>query len=447
MNIFLLFLTSLFMIGYYVIYSPSQKIDNSDTEDVVKMSDLRSIAECVINVQNAMMNDTTYDKPCVARYNVVGQYVCANNGANNEIIHVSCNGTPDFNFIVTKSKPLDRDDYGPMLEVIEKFYSDKGTFGIYDETNHGLLTADATGFRPISVAIYDDNSANLSEGQLVYVMQYKIPYIYEYPDPTCTPVSGSCENCENCPEGTTPDFHYGFCTCGLSPNQPVMPCPAGSHGVLGQCILNDDATEDCTEPDGGCGEDATWRADICACVSDTLNCSDDCDITQDFFNTSDVLCICPDDDGVPTEACRTIHSASKLAPVTAQTGKKDICGQMSNHCLSTVEKLDRTTNTYNTVCVPNAKMSGTRTCGPSEDPVCNDGNKSKAIYFGFNDDSYTSCIPKQGTVKTDWLDFKFEEIKDYIPEDKRDGKFHCMTCEHGIDTEHSNPPYVVVCKQ
>ena len=111
MNIFLLFLTTLFMIGYYVLYSPSQHVIDTTTEDVVRMSDLRAIAECVIGMENAKMNSEDYNDPCVARYQVVGGYVCGNSDDNGNIKPAACyENEPEFNFIVSYSYPLTVDE-------------------------------------------------------------------------------------------------------------------------------------------------------------------------------------------------------------------------------------------------------------------------------------------------------------------------------------------------
>ena len=128
MNIFLLLLSMLFMFGYYILSSPSQNIAQQDTEYAIKKADLRSVAECVVNAQNAAMYGEQFIDDCVERYKVTSQYVCM----NKRYSVVSCDvDDAEFNFIITTSFELPADEYNNMLEILEQYYPDAGTLGIF----------------------------------------------------------------------------------------------------------------------------------------------------------------------------------------------------------------------------------------------------------------------------------------------------------------------------
>ena len=65
MNIFILFLVTLLMAGYYLIGSPSVRIDRHETEYAVAAADMRAIAECAATAHNAMMRGDKFIDVCV----------------------------------------------------------------------------------------------------------------------------------------------------------------------------------------------------------------------------------------------------------------------------------------------------------------------------------------------------------------------------------------------
>ena len=190
------------MAGYYVISSPSQRIIQHETEYAIKRADLRSIAECVASAQNAAMYGEEFIDICTEKYGVTSQYICMNDKNN----VVSCDSTdsksPTYNFIITTSSEIPEGEYNNMLEILEKYYPDAGTFGIF--LNPGLMSAGSISNRTIPTKII--SSAHLQSGQLLYLMQYKIPVAtIDYP---------LVENSDiKCPAGTMKTYRFGRWQC------------------------------------------------------------------------------------------------------------------------------------------------------------------------------------------------------------------------------------------
>ena len=115
MNIFIMFLVALFMAGYYLLDSPSQKIVSHDTEYAISQSDMRTIAQCATAVHNAQINGFEFDDICVQQNGIVSEFICLNSGMK----VVSCdadNGRKKMNhYIVTATAPIADMYYNEML--------------------------------------------------------------------------------------------------------------------------------------------------------------------------------------------------------------------------------------------------------------------------------------------------------------------------------------------
>ena len=78
MNIFMMILVAVFMVGFYMISSPSQRVPEQETEYAIRMSDLRSVAECAVAAHNAKIRGTSFQDICIDQNSVTSQSVCMN---------------------------------------------------------------------------------------------------------------------------------------------------------------------------------------------------------------------------------------------------------------------------------------------------------------------------------------------------------------------------------
>ena len=481
MNIFLLFLTTLFMIGYYMLYSPSQQVTNTGTEDVVKMSDLRAIAECVIGMENAMMNSEGEEykntQPCVGRYGVDGDYVCAKDTDGGITKEVLCTeGDPEYNFIVSYSAPLTVDDYGPMLDIIEKYYQDKGTFGIYEDNK--LLAPSVSGHIDINPVISGTDSENprLENGKLVYVMQYKIPYSDAEPVNPDDP-----EEC-NPPKilMTTAD---GESVC-VTPDTPVS-CDMDGY-VLdenGVCVLLEEGectklekickeqTNNCVKEaieQGMCTEEAQCLENrICSELipdCDSMTCRTPGDLecpegtspsvyTDENTGETQIECIPNITNDEPTVHCNASQYVFTLQPLqpgaTIQSiPRRGRCGPCEKIGGS---RYNPETQNWDVLCIPDFTKMARPACNDaeiddcvpsptaSESCYCHDDNKR--LYFGFAADFDPQCLEYAGTEDS----VLSSVLLSVNPPQIRDGRWHCMECPNGVDELASVWPYIVVC--
>ena len=130
MNIFIMILVALFMAGYYLMGSPSQTVSQHDTEYAVLRSDLRTIAQCATAVHNAQINGTEFNDVCVTQNDIISRFICLDDKLKITNCEIVKNKKPAFSYIVTATAPLDAQDNNAMMDVLEQYYSDAGTFGI-----------------------------------------------------------------------------------------------------------------------------------------------------------------------------------------------------------------------------------------------------------------------------------------------------------------------------
>lgn len=451
MNIFLLFLTTMLMIGYYVIYSPSQNLEHLDTDSVITMADLRSVAECVIGAQNAGMDSVPYNDACVAKYidsttDTPYHYVCT----DNSYFMVPCNENPTFNYIVTYSKQLDEKHHASMLKIIEKLYQDKGSLGLYqyslEEDQTFLITADMSGRRTIAKQIFEEAGLESEDyeknnGRLVYIMQYQIPYMYSQPV-----VPGDASSC---PEGTIAVQRYGRWLC-IEKN-PQQSCPHGTEfdetTELCEPISNDDCANACEQLN--CGEEET-----CACYDDgTTECTADdiptCPDGSELIvdqDTNEYSCYEPE----PTEEtspCSDFNDSflyTNLRTTLGRTARiKNV--RCNTKCLKPTRICNAALGAYEYVCMPDPATAYIhRECWPDGTIGQDDcTGPYYGMYFGFTKQSRADGLTLNNGDPIDVLGLI---EKGLIPENKRDYKFHCKKCDYGINLDESADSLVVVCK-
>ena len=429
MNIFLLFISMFIMIGYYIMSSPSQNVAQQETEYVIQQSDIRSIAECVVNTQNAVMYCEDFKDECVERYGITSKYVfldnrnavtssgsmadlCANVGLDNV-------DTPEKNFIMTTSYVLPPEERNNMLDILEKYYSDRGTLGIVEVPK--LIVPDSVVAREIPQNVI--NAAELKDGQLAYIMQYRLP-----DDPGVEPGGEDPEN-PQCPDGYIAVKRFGHWQC--VPINPLVHCQEGTEW--------NSETQECepTEEFHCESENATLVKidDSWVCLEPTadINCEDG----VLMFNTTTLGwdCITVDNPEQVIENCNTSRPGYIFSYSDVKKANKTL--KVKTISCSRCEKPYMNPDTCEVYCLPDIGKLNTRTCF-SGDPECCKGD-NKGIYFGFTKNSRLDGLVDENGKK---IDISLNEILDENHAQNR--KFNCMECKYST-LKTSIRPYVAIC--
>ena len=433
MNIFLLFVSMFIMIGYYIMSSPSQNVAQQETQYVIEQSDIRSVAECVVSTQNEVMYCRTFTDDCVARYNITSQYVHVNRlgsviqkGSMSELcaeVERDPERVPYRTYIITTSYALPVEERNNMLDILEKYYSDRGNLGIIEGSR--LIVPDSIVARTIPENVI--SNANLQDGQLAYIMQYRTPTL-----PGDEPVNPDPDQPE-CPEGMTLVNIAGIWKC--RPLEPLTFCQEGT--VWNSETMDCEPTEEfeCENENATLVQmsDGTW---VCLEPNADIECENGVIVLNS--NTLEWECIKVENPSVFKENCNKkkpgyVFSLSDLKTTTGPTLKvKTIsCGRCEK---PTLDK-----ETCDMYCLPDVSKLNTRTCF-SGDPSCCTGD-DKGIYFGFTKTSRTDGIlGSDGKPVNIVLD---EILDDYHAQNK---KFNCMRCKYSsIDTSKSISPYTAIC--
>lgn len=401
------------MAGYYVISSPSQRINEHETEYAIKQADLRSIAECVVSAQNASMYGEKFIDPCTERYEIVSQYICMNDKYN----IVSCDSedsqTPEFNFIITTSYVLPESVYNNMLEILEKYYPDAGTFGIFIDPD--LMSAGSVSRRSIPKKVI--NAANLKSGQLMYLMQYTIPEkTIDYPM-----VDGSDIVC---PTGTMKTFRFGRWQC-IEYNYKTS-CTGDTiwdHDLM-ECVADETRKPLCSN-----NQTAVMVDDIWECVDPFADqtCAPGM-IARLNYTTLSWECV--EDPNAP----RTVKKCDNIAFMPKARGRVGATLRVRSISCTDCEMAVIDEETCETYCIPDVTKLNDPKCYNGDVTECSGINRG--IYFGFSHKSRIDGIPSLKSANV---------ILDRYHSQNR--MFNCMDCGEGIiDTEKSVSPYTAVCK-
>ena len=399
------------MAGYYVISSPSQRLVHQETEYAIKRADLRSVAECVVSAQNAYMYGEEFVDVCMERYGIISQYICMDKKYN--IVSCDSNNIPDFNFIITTSSPIPDKEYNNMLEILEQYYPDAGTFGVF--INPNLMSAGSISRRIIPQKVID--SAQLKNGQVMYIMQYTIPTVtIDYP------VTDGA-NIE-CPAGTMKTFRFGRWQC-IEYNYKTS-CTGDTiwDPVLMECVADETRIPLCSN-----NQTAVMIDDIWECVDpfSDQTCSPGM-IARLNYTTLTWECVEDPNTTKKVKKCDNITLMPQTHGVIGRTLR--VRSLSCTDCETPVIDED----TCETYCIPDvSKLT---------DPRCYDGDVSectginRGLYFGFSSKSRIDGIKA------------LENETVILDEDHSQNRmFNCMDCGDGlIDTEKSISPYTAICK-
>lgn len=413
MNIFLILLSVIIMAGYYVMSSPSLRMIEHETEYSIGKADLRSIAECVASSQNAAMYAEDFVDDCIERFGIVSQYVCMNKSYNVVSCDTESGKAPVYNFIITTSDPLPKEKYNNMLEILEKYYPDAGTFGIF--LNSELMSAGAIARRPIPQKII--NAAELTDGQLTYIMQYKIPEeTIDYPVTDGYAIE--------CPSGTMKTYRFGRWQC-IEYNYKIS-CTGDTiwdESVM-DCVEDETRKPLCSNNQTAVMIDNVWE---CVDPFSDKTCPDGM-IARLNYTALEWECV---EDPNATKKVKKCDNIAKTARIGGGIGATLRVRSVScTDCETPVVDED----SCETYCVPDPVKLEDPKCYAYPIKECTGPNRG--IYFGFTQKSHIDTIPElENAVIT--LD----------KEHSQNRMFNCMDCGMGeIDTEQSIYPYTAVCK-
>ncbi len=410
MNIFIMILVVLFMAGYYVMDSPSQKIQEHDTEYSIKKSDMRSIAQCAAAVHNAQIKGTVFEDICVQQNTINSRYICLDNRRNITKCEIIKNKKPAFSYIVTSTAPIASEQYNSMMEILESEFSDAGTFGIF---NDNVIVSGGTSTKRIVPKTIIEQM-KLQPGQLVYLTQYEIP-------DTLTEYTVNITEDIACPVGTVKVFRFGRWQCtGYN-----VKTNCGGDMIwdsdLMECIPDESRKPLCANNQTAVMVDSVWE---CISPFPEKSCPDKM-VAQLNYNTLEWECVGAPAANAPSKKCDHIKysnaygvaGATLRAPQTSCTD---------------CEKMIVNNETCIARCVPDETKIN--------DPRCYNGNVSectgptRALFFGF---------PNREYVNQSGIDGINVPLGSGYSQNRR---FNCKDCgETGINIELSKPPYVVIC--
>ena len=410
MNIFIMILVALFMGTYYLISSPSLRIREQEIDYAVTRADLRSIAECTLAAHNATLNGQTFDDVCVEQNGIETRVVCMN--SRNTI--TSCDGEknkrPEYTYILTTTKPIVDETYNDMMDVLEKYYADVGTFGVFIDDQ--IVSGGGTK-RSIPRAITKGNP--VSDGQLVYLTQYSIPDIETEYETTDT-------NNIICPAGTAKIFRFSRWQC--IPTNPKINCAGDMiwDSATGACIPDESRKPLCAAQQTAVIVDDVWE---CINPFSDKTCSGDM-VARLNYNTLEWECV------TDPNATKTAKKCSNFT-TGAIYGKHGATLRIPPSSCTDCETLHVDEDTCESVCMPDPSKLGNARCYPANTRTC-DGT-TKGLYFGFPDKQYVANVSAVHNIS--------------VPFDSSHSKnrmFNCMDCgDRGIDESKSLPPYVIVC--
>ena len=410
MNIFIMILVVLFMAGYYVMDSPSQKIQEHETEYAIKKSDMRSVAQCAAAVHNAQIKGTVFEDICIQQNNINSQYICLDKRLAVTKCEIVRNKKPDFSYIVTATAPINVTQYNDMMEILESEFSDAGTFGIFNENI--ILSGGTSTKRIVPKAIIE--KMKLEPGQLVYLTQYEIP-------DTFTEYDINIAEDIQCPVGTVKVYRFGRWQCTGYNTKTNCGGDMIWDSDLMECVADESRKPLCADNQTAVMVDSVWE---CISPFPEKSCPDKM-VAQLNYNTLEWECIGNPTANTPSKKCDHIkyNTTYGLAGTTLRAPQTSC---------TDCEKMIVDDTTCIAKCVPDeTKIS---------DPRCYKGNinecsgPTRAFFFGFPSREYVNQSGITGISVPLGVGYS------------QNRRFNCKDCgETGINEELSKPPYVVVC--
>lgn len=410
MNIFIMILVALFMAGYYMMDSPNQKIQEQETEYAIGKSDMRMIAQCATAVHNAQIKGTEFQDICIEQNNIVSQYICLDNRLNKTKCEIVKNKKPAYSYIVTATAPIDSGKYNDMMEILEQEYSDAGTFGIFND--NVIMSGGTSTKRIVPKTIIKE--LELTPGQLVYLTQYEIP------DNQTEYVINIAQDIE-CPVGTVKVYRFGRWQCTGYNTKTNCGGDMVWDTDLMECVPDESRKPLCANNQTAVMVDSVWE---CISPFPEKSCPDKM-VAQLNYNTLEWECVGDPADIQTTTKCDKIR-------YNAVYGAAGTTLRVPQTSCTDCEKMVVDEKTCVAHCVPDeTKIT---------DPRCYNGSvaecsgPTRAFFFGF---------PNREYVTQSGMNITNVPLGSGYSQNRR---FNCKDCgETGINSERSNPPYVVVC--
>lgn len=412
MNIFIMILIALFMGTYYLISSPSLRIREQEIDYTVTRADLRSMAECTLAAHNAKINNTVFDDICVEDNDIKTEIVCMN--SKNAV--TPCDGTKNkratYTYILTTAKQIDDDKYNDMMEILEQYYADVGTFGVFLDDQ--IISAGGAK-RNIPRPMLKD--MDITNGQLAYLTQYSIPD---------TNVDYAKNDSDNiiCPSGTAKVYRFSRWQC--VPINTKTNCAGDMiwDSDLSQCVPDESRKPLCASNQTAVIVDDVWE---CLDPFSDKTCSGDM-VARLNYNTLEWECVDDPNATKPQKKCD--HLGGEVI-----YGKYGATLRVALSSCTDCETLYVDSDTCSATCVPDASKMRDPRCYPAATTTCS--GTSRGFYFGFPDRAYVANVP---AVRGTAVPLDMEHSKNRM--------FNCMDCgARGIDESKSLPPYVIVCNQ
>ena len=412
MNIFIMILVALFMAGVYMLDSPSQKIEQYTTENAISQSDMRVIAQCANAMHNAQINGFDFDDICVEQNAIASEFLCLNESMKITDCDTKSAKKKIYRYIVTTTGQINSAYYNDMLEILERYFPETGTFGLIQD-NYIISGSSATK-RIVPAAIIE--KMELQDGQLVYVTQYEIP---ETPEQMVVESGGDIV----CPVGTAKTYRFGRWQCV-------------GYNIKTNCggdMVWDSDTEQCVADESrrplcSGNQNAVLIDDVWECISPfpEKKCPNNM-IARLNYNTLEWECVVEPGSNADSKKCDNVLSGGVY-------GTSGTTLRIPQTSCTDCERLITDSETCVSKCVPDPSKLNNPSCYPGGASDCS--GASRAIYFGFPNVGYINGVDDVAGIS--------------VPLDKnhsQNRKFNCMDCGTGtIDASKSRPPYVAVCK-